>query len=139
MVDGKRPRIPARHHRTLFSGIDFVEASDDQRPLIVGERTNEVGSRKFKRADHRREIRGSRGDCQATGKEWRAGLRCESAERRSRRVVRRRSLLRKMIRVVKAPTMIDTTDPVAIERALTYCQGKSIINSINLEDGLDKV
>src|SRR6266478_2319680 len=43
-----------------------------------------------------------------------------------------------MIRVVKAPTMIDTTDPVAIERALTYCQGKSIINSINLEDGLDK-
>jgi 5-methyltetrahydrofolate--homocysteine methyltransferase len=34
--------------------------------------------------------------------------------------------------------MIDTTDPVAIERALTYCQGKSIINSINLEDGLDK-
>src|SRR5437660_7235178 len=43
-----------------------------------------------------------------------------------------------MIRVVKAPTMIDTTDAVAIERALTYCQGKSIINSINLEDGLDK-
>src|SRR6266478_6651386 len=43
-----------------------------------------------------------------------------------------------MIRVVKAPTMIDTTDPIAIERALTYCQGKSIINSINLEDGLDK-
>ena len=34
--------------------------------------------------------------------------------------------------------MIDTTDPVAIERALTYCQGKSIINSINLEDGLEK-
>ncbi|HLF83963.1 MAG TPA: homocysteine S-methyltransferase family protein, partial [Blastocatellia bacterium] len=49
MVDGKRPRLPVKHHRTLFSGIDFVEASDDQRPLIVGERTNEVGSRKFKR------------------------------------------------------------------------------------------
>ena len=49
MVEGKRPRVPQKHHRTLFSGIDFVEASDDQRPLIVGERTNEVGSRKFKR------------------------------------------------------------------------------------------
>ena len=34
--------------------------------------------------------------------------------------------------------MVDTTDAVAIERALTYCQGKSIINSINLEDGLEK-
>src|SRR5580693_5200595 len=35
--------------------------------------------------------------------------------------------------------MIDTTDPTAIELALTYCQGKSIINSINLEDGEEKL
>src|SRR5438105_12753407 len=34
--------------------------------------------------------------------------------------------------------MIDTTDPAAIELALTYCQGKSIINSITLEDGEEK-
>jgi 5-methyltetrahydrofolate--homocysteine methyltransferase len=39
---------------------------------------------------------------------------------------------------VKAPVMIDTTDATAIELALTYCQGKSIINSINLEDGEEK-
>src|SRR5258708_17679578 len=34
--------------------------------------------------------------------------------------------------------MIDTTDPKAIELSLTYCQGKSIINSVNLEDGEEK-
>src|SRR5258708_38005702 len=34
--------------------------------------------------------------------------------------------------------MIATTDPTAIELALTYCQGKAIINSINLEDGEEK-
>src|SRR5579884_1354257 len=34
--------------------------------------------------------------------------------------------------------MIDTTDARAVELALTYCQGKSIINSINLEDGEEK-
>src|SRR2546427_9637063 len=34
--------------------------------------------------------------------------------------------------------MIDTTDPTAIELALTYSQGKAIINSINLEDGEEK-
>ena len=34
--------------------------------------------------------------------------------------------------------MIDSTDPNVIERALTYCQGKSIINSINLEDGEER-
>ena len=44
----------------------------------------------------------------------------------------------KLIRKIKAPIMIDTTDPKAIELSLTYCQGKSIINSVNLEDGEEK-
>jgi len=44
----------------------------------------------------------------------------------------------KLIRKIKAPVMVDTTDAAAIEMALTYCQGKSIINSINLEDGEEK-
>ena len=44
----------------------------------------------------------------------------------------------KLIRKIKAPIMIDTTDPKAVELALTYCQGKAIINSINLEDGEEK-
>ena len=43
-----------------------------------------------------------------------------------------------LIAKVKAPVMIDTTDAKAIELALTYCQGKSLINSINLEDGEEK-
>src|ERR1700687_782224 len=34
--------------------------------------------------------------------------------------------------------MIDTTDAAALELSLTYCQGKSIVNSINLEDGEEK-
>jgi len=34
--------------------------------------------------------------------------------------------------------MIDTTDPNAVELSLTWCQGKAIINSINLEDGEEK-
>ncbi len=44
----------------------------------------------------------------------------------------------RLIRKIKVPIMIDTTDPRAVELALTYCQGKSIINSINLEDGEEK-
>ncbi len=43
-----------------------------------------------------------------------------------------------LIRKIKAPIMIDSTDPAAVELALTYCQGKSIINSVNLEDGEEK-
>src|SRR6202030_1253442 len=44
----------------------------------------------------------------------------------------------KLMPKIKVPVMIDTTDPAGVERALTYCQGKSIINSVNLEDGEEK-
>ncbi|HXI90946.1 MAG TPA: homocysteine S-methyltransferase family protein, partial [Blastocatellia bacterium] len=138
MVEGKRPRVPVKHHRSLFSGIDFVEASDDQRPLIVGERTNEVGSRKFKRliTEEKYEEAAEIARQQVKGGAQICDVNLQNADREELYDVDR--FYEKMIRVVKAPTMIDTTDPVAIERALTYCQGKSIINSINLEDGLDK-
>ncbi len=138
MVEGKRPRVPVKHHRSLFSGIDFVEASDDQRPLIVGERTNEVGSRKFKRliSEEKYEEAAEIARQQVKGGAQICDVNLQNADREELYDVDR--FYEKMIRVVKAPTMIDTTDPVAIERALTYCQGKSIINSINLEDGLDK-
>lgn len=36
------------------------------------------------------------------------------------------------------PLVIDTTDPEVLELALKYTQGKAIINSVNLEDGLEK-
>ncbi len=39
---------------------------------------------------------------------------------------------------MKVPLVIDSTDERVIERALTYSQGKAIINSINLEDGEER-
>ncbi len=41
-------------------------------------------------------------------------------------------------RKVKVPLMIDSTDAAVIEQALRHCQGKAIVNSINLEDGLER-
>src|SRR5439155_1070748 len=41
-------------------------------------------------------------------------------------------------RKVKVPLMIDSTDAAVIEAALRHCQGKSIVNSINLEDGEER-
>src|SRR5438270_12640598 len=39
------------------------------------------------------------------------------------------------IKKVRVPLMIDSINAEAIEIALTYSQGKAIINSVNLEDG----
>ncbi len=138
MVIGKRPRIPQTIHRTYFSGIEIVEATDDNRPLIVGERTNEVGSRKFKRliSDEKYEEAAEIGRQQVKGGAHIIDVNLQNADRHELYDIDR--FYEKLIRVIKAPIMIDTTDVVAIERSLTYCQGKSIINSINLEDGLDK-
>ena len=51
LVEGRRPRpIPAeRPRRVVFTGIDIVEVTPDTRPVLVGERTNVIGSRRFRR------------------------------------------------------------------------------------------
>jgi len=48
------------------------------------------------------------------------------------------AFLTKVIQKVKVPFMIDSTDEKVVELALKYSQGKSIINSINLEDGEER-
>ncbi len=49
MAEGKPPRRPpAPSHRAIYSGIEAIEAEESTRPLIVGERTNVIGSRLFK-------------------------------------------------------------------------------------------
>ncbi|HXN46900.1 MAG TPA: homocysteine S-methyltransferase family protein, partial [Bryobacteraceae bacterium] len=52
MVQGKKPRHhpPSTiHHRpSFYSGVELVEAEESNRPLLVGERTNVIGSRLFK-------------------------------------------------------------------------------------------
>ncbi|HEU4387982.1 MAG TPA: homocysteine S-methyltransferase family protein, partial [Blastocatellia bacterium] len=138
MVDGRQPRVPVKHSRTFFSGIDFVEASEDQRPLIVGERTNEVGSRKFKRliTEERYEEASEIARQQVKGGAQIIDVNLQNADRDELADVDR--FYEKLIHKVRVPIMVDTTDAAAIEKSLTYCQGKSIINSINLEDGLEK-
>ncbi|MCP4902321.1 MAG: methionine synthase, partial [bacterium] len=137
MVEGKKPRqVPEdRDHRSLYSGLELVEVRDDNRPLLVGERTNVIGSRKFRRLigeeqwDEASEI---------ARKQVRKGAQIidvclQTADRDEIEDVH--GFYDQLIRKIKAPIMIDSTDPEAVESALTYCQGKSIINSINLEDG----
>jgi 5-methyltetrahydrofolate--homocysteine methyltransferase len=49
LVADRRPRVVPRHDRCFVSGLEAAELTPDNRPLLVGERTNEVGSRAFKR------------------------------------------------------------------------------------------
>ena len=140
MVVGRRPRPldidPPR--RAVFTGIDLVEPDDDTRPLLVGERTNVIGSKKFREMvaaekwDDAVEI----ARLQVKGGAHIIDVCLQSTEGDELAAIR--ELFDRLGRAVKAPIMIDSTDAAAVEVALTYCQGKSIVNSINLEDGEER-
>ncbi len=139
MVQGKKPREPKQPtHRTYFSGIEAIEAEESNRPLIVGERTNVIGSRLFKKmiAEEKWEEATEIARWQIRNGAHVVDVCLQSSEREELNDIP--LFYEKLIRKIKAPVMIDTTDPRSVELSLTYCQGKSIINSINLEDGEEK-
>ncbi len=139
MVETKKPRQrPAEAHRAIYSGIETIEAEDSTRPLLVGERTNVIGSRLFKNlvAEEKWEEASEIARRQVRGGAHVVDVCLQSTERDEKNDIP--PFYEKLIRKVKAPVMIDTTDPAAVTQALTYCQGKAIINSINLEDGEEK-
>src|SRR6267154_3033335 len=139
MVEGKKPRVlPRETHRAVYSGIETVEVDESTRPLLVGERTNVIGSRLFKNlvAEEKWEEASEIARRQVKGGAQIVDVCLQSTEREEKKDIP--EFYEKLIRKIKAPVMVDTTDAAAIEMALTYCQGKSIINSINLEDGEEK-
>ncbi len=111
---------------------------ESHRPLIVGERTNVIGSRKFKDLVSSERFEEA---AEVARKQVKSGAQildiCLSNPDRNE-IEDMRKFLEKAIRMVKAPLMIDATDSQVIETALTYCQGKSIVNSINLEHGEER-
>ncbi len=139
MAESKQPRGSKEPtHRTYFSGIEVVEAEDSNRPLIIGERTNVIGSRLFKSmiADDKWEEASEIARRQIRNGAHLVDVCLQSSDRDEFNDIP--PFYEKLIRKIKAPIMIDTTDPRSVELSLTYCQGKSIINSINLEDGEEK-
>ena len=139
MVEGKQPRaVKPTPHRAFYSGIELVEADESTRPLIVGERTNVIGSRAFKKliAEEKWEEAVEIARRQVKNGAHIVDVCLQSTDRDELNDIP--LFYDKLNKIIQAPVMIDTTDPKAIELALTYCQGKSIINSINLEDGEEK-
>jgi len=139
MAEGKPPRaVPGASRRAWFAGIDAVEAEPSNRPLLIGERTNVIGSRAFKKliAQEQWEEASEIARAQVKNGAQVVDVCLQSTDRDELGDIA--PFYEKLIRKVMAPVMIDTTDPRAVELALTYCQGKSLINSINLEDGEEK-
>ena len=137
-VAGIEPRRPSSIRRCAVSGIETLVIDDSTRPAIVGERTNVLGSRKFKRliAEGKFEEASEIGRAQVRRGAHILDVCLQDPDRNEMEDVTR--FLEIEVKKVKVPLMIDSTDHRVIEAALKRTPGKSLINSINLEDGEER-
>ena len=138
MVQGKRPRLPVSTRQAAVSGLDYLPLEADSRPVIVGERTNVIGSKKFRDliSAEQYEPASEVGRAQVKGGAQVIDICLANPDRDEYQDMER--FLAFVAGKVRVPLMVDSTDARVIELALKHSQGKAIVNSINLEDGEER-
>ncbi|MBZ5752866.1 methionine synthase [Metabacillus rhizolycopersici] len=132
-----RPITDVANGHTV-SGIDALLYEEGMRPLFVGERTNVIGSRKFKRLIAEQKFEEASEIARAQVKNGAHVIDLCLADPDRDELEDMEAFIQEVVKKVKAPLVIDSTDEKVIEQALKYSQGKAIINSINLEDGEER-
>jgi 5-methyltetrahydrofolate--homocysteine methyltransferase len=142
VADSHAPRVPPEYDPARLAGGEVIELVQQPPPLLIGERTNVLGSRTFKTLVRerrfaeaaeigRRQVRGRAGVLDVC-------LADPEADEKAT-MVAAVSALRRAVRV---PLMVDSTDPEVMAAALEAIPGRPVLNSVNLEDGgerLDRV
>ena len=129
---GKRSPVYLPALSSLMGSQDLLT---DPRPLLVGERTNTNGSRKFKQLLEKEDWHGLVDMAQEQEREG-VHLLDVCVDYVGRDGVRdMKETVKRYNAVLTKPLMLDSTEVPVIEAALKLCSGKTIINSINLEDG----
>lgn len=121
---------------SLYSPVAFRQQADI---FAIGERTNANGSRQFKRLLDAHDWDGmvSMGKEQVKGGSHAIDV-CVAFVGKDE-VSDMDELVKRMVGSVQAPLVIDSTEVPVIEAALKRIGGKAIVNSINLEDGEDRL
>jgi 5-methyltetrahydrofolate--homocysteine methyltransferase len=130
------PSRPKPEYRPSLSSLySTMDATQEIPPTMIGERMNANGSKKFRNhllADNfdgavqigvTQEANGAHLldlNCSYTGRDEKADF---------------RELISRLVTAVKCPIVIDSTTPESVQVALENLPGRSVINSINLEDG----
>lgn len=134
-----RPRELSRPaHQHAVSGIEPLLYDDSMRPLFVGERTNVIGSRKFKELIRDKKFEPAAEVARAQVKKGAHVIDICLADPDDDELGNMKEFVQEVVKKVKVPLVIDTTDEAVLEAALKHSQGKAIINSINLEDGEER-
>ncbi|PLT30668.1 methionine synthase [Peribacillus deserti] len=134
-----KPReIKAEGSQHGISGIEPLVYDESMRPLFVGERTNVIGSRKFKELIRDKQYEQASEIARAQVKKGAHVIDICLADPDGDELGDMEVFIQEVVKKVKVPLVIDSTDEEVIEIALKHSQGKGIINSINLEDGEER-
>lgn len=111
----------------------------DPAPLIVGERTNTNGSRKFKQLLQKEDWDSMVAMARDQEREGAHVLDVCTAYVGRDEVRDMNTLIKRLNTEMQIPLVIDTTEFNVLEDSLQLVAGKPIVNSINLEDGEEKM
>lgn len=111
----------------------------DPAPLIIGERTNTNGSRKFKQLLNKEDWDGMVAMARDQEKEGAHVLDVCTAYVGRDEVKDMSTFIKRLNTELQIPQVVDSTEYPVLETALKLIAGRPIINSINLEDGVDKM
>jgi 5-methyltetrahydrofolate--homocysteine methyltransferase len=132
-------RGPAARTPVYLPAVSSLQSAQDltvdPRPLLVGERTNTNGSKKFKQLLEKDDWHGL---VEMAKDQEREGVHVLDVcvDYVGRDGVRdMKEVIRRYNEVLTKPIMLDSTEVPVIEAGLKLMSGKPIINSINLEDG----
>ena len=129
------PRSQTGSHPPAVSGIETVYIEPENRPIMIGERTNISGSRKFKRLIKEEKFEEASEVARAQVKNGAHVIDINLQDTDVDEAFAMENFLQHVVKKVKVPLVIDSTYDHIIELGLKYSQGKAIINSIHLEDG----
>ncbi|HMO84049.1 MAG TPA: methionine synthase, partial [Lacipirellulaceae bacterium] len=138
-VAGARPRrVPVQPRRLRLSGTQPLELRPESNFLMIGERTNVTGSKKFARLikddnyEEAVEVAAQQVEGGANVIDVNMDEALIDGEAAMTRFLR---LIAGETAVAAVPVMIDSSRWSVIEAGLKNVQGKSIVNSISLKDG----
>ena len=138
-VRGSRPRVPPKPHRfTHLSGFESLTIRPESNFIMVGERTNVAGSRKFARLirDENYEEALSVAREQVDGGANIIDVNMDEGMLDSPAAMKQfLNYVASEPDIAKLPIMVDSSNFDVIEAGLQCVQGKGVVNSISLKEG----
>jgi len=122
------------------SGMRATALRQSPPPTLIGERLNSQGSRKIKRLLLDEDYDGI---LQVAQDQVDAGAHildvCVALTERADEAEQMKKVVKKLAMGIEVPLMIDSTEADVIEAALSLYPGRGLINSINLENGRERI